>query len=83
MRDDARDAVKVSESQAMEACKRLKQMNVELVKSQETARKMQNILVTEKERNKELKVMNLNLFTVTIFELSLRTRCRRRNSDEN
>jgi len=55
VRDDAREAVKISESQAMEACKRLKQMNTELVKSQDTARRMQQILVTEKERNKELK----------------------------
>ncbi|KAL5264016.1 hypothetical protein ACHWQZ_G005192 [Mnemiopsis leidyi] len=55
VRDDAREAIKISENQAMEACKRLKQMNAELIKSQDTARKMQHILVTEKERNKELK----------------------------
>jgi len=55
VRDDAREAIKISESQAVEACKRLKQMNTELVKSQDTARRMQQILVTEKERNKELK----------------------------
>lgn len=55
VRDDAREAIKISENQAIEACKRLKQMNTELVKSQDTARRMQQILVAEKERNKELK----------------------------
>lgn len=55
VRDDAREAIKVSENQATEACKRLKAMNAELLKSQETARKMQQLLVGAKERNKELK----------------------------
>ena len=41
-------------------------MNTELVKSQDTARRMQQILVAEKERNKELKVKNFKCSSVTL-----------------
>ena len=42
-------------------------MNTELVKSQDTARRMQQILVAEKERNKELKVKNFKCSSVTVI----------------
>ena len=48
------------------ACKRLKQMNGELVKSQDTARKLQVLLVVERERNKSPQVSR------EVFEYSVR-----------
>jgi len=55
VRDEAKDAISMSENQAKEACKRLQQMNSELIKSQDTARKIQSLLMDEKEKTKELK----------------------------
>ena len=44
-------------------------MNAELVKSQETARKFQEFLVVERERNKSLKVRNTKIIIHNFISL--------------